>query len=114
MKRALNRFAHVALLRLRNWRHDRGSVAMLTALLIVPLTFALGMAYDYAMASNRKDQIDGMAGAAALGAVTPAMMAQSSTVAQARSKSLFTDQVATVQGATVLPADVNVTVTDTP
>ena len=60
------------------------------------------------MASNRKDQIDGMADAAALGAVTPAEMAQSSTVAQARSKSLFTDQVATVQGATVLPADVNV------
>jgi Flp pilus assembly protein TadG len=114
MKRALDRIARLALKRLRNWRHDRGSVAMLTALLIVPLTFALGMAYDYTMASNRKDQIDGMADAAALGAVTPAMMAQSSTVAQARSKSLFTDQVATVSGAAILPADINVTVVDTP
>src|SRR5271154_5735230 len=106
MKRALNRFAHVALLRLRNWRHDRGTVAMLTALLIVPLTFALGMAYDYTMASNRKDQIDGMADAAALGAVTPAMMAQSSTTAQARTRRLFIDQVAPVQGATVQGSDV--------
>jgi Flp pilus assembly protein TadG len=114
MKRTLDRYARVALTRLRRWRDNGGGVAILTAILIVPLTFALGMAYDYTMASNRKDQIDGMADAAALGAVTPAMMAQSSTVAQARSKSLFTDQAATVSGATVLPADVNVTVTDTP
>jgi Flp pilus assembly protein TadG len=114
MKRALDQYTRVALMRLRNWRHNRGGVAILTAILIVPLTFALGMAYDYTMASNRKDQIDGMADAAALGAVTPAMMAQSSTVAQARSKTLFTDQVATVSGASVLPSDVAVAVTDTP
>ncbi|MEJ0065758.1 MAG: pilus assembly protein TadG-related protein [Caulobacteraceae bacterium] len=67
MKRSSDRHIRVALMRLRRWRHSGGSVAILTAILIVPLTFALGMAYDYTMASNRKDQIDGMADAAALG-----------------------------------------------
>jgi Flp pilus assembly protein TadG len=100
--------------RLRNWRHDGGNVALLTALLIFPLCFALGLAFDYTMASNRKDQLDGMADAAALGAVTPAMMAQTSTVAQARAKSLFIDQISTVPGVTFSPADVVPVATDTP
>jgi Flp pilus assembly protein TadG len=114
MKRTLKQYLRAGLMRLRPWRHDRGSVAIVTALLIVPLTFALGLAYDYTMASDRKDQINGMADAAALGAVTPAMMLQSSSTAQTRSKTLFLDQVANVSGATVSPADVVVTVTDTP
>lgn len=114
MKRALYQCTRLALMRLRQWRHNGGSVAILTALLIVPLTFALGMAYDYTMASNRKDQIDGMADAAALGAVTPDMMAQSATVAKTRATNLFIDQIQTVSGATYSPTDITVTVTDTP
>ena len=114
MNRALDQGWRAALMRLRQWRHDRGSVAVLTALMIVPLTFALGLAYDYTMASNRKDQIDGMADAAALGAVTPDMMAQSSTIAQTRATSLFIDQIQTVSGATYSPNNIIVTVTDTP
>jgi Flp pilus assembly protein TadG len=114
MKRTLDQHLRAGLMRLRHWRHNRGTVAIVTALLIVPLTFALGLAYDYTMASDRKDQINGMADAAALGAVTPAMMMQSSSTAKARSTSLFLDQVANVSGATVSPADVAVTVTDTP
>jgi len=103
-----------ALMRLRRWRHNGGSVAIMTALLIVPLTFALGLAYDYTMASNRKDQINGMADAAVLGAVTPAMMLQSTATAQARATSLFNDQVATVSGASLLPSGLNIKVVDTP
>jgi Flp pilus assembly protein TadG len=114
MIRALDPCLRFSLMRLRQWRQNRGSVAVLTALLIVPLMFTLGMAYDYTMASNRKDQIDGMADAAALGAVTPAMMMQSSATAQARATSLFNDQIATVQGVTYLPVNGAVTVTDTP
>jgi hypothetical protein len=114
MKRTLHQTMRAALMRLRHWRHNGGTVATVTALLIIPLTFALGLAYDYTMASNRKDQINGMADAAALGAVTPAMMMQSSSAAQTRSTALFLDQVQNVSGATVSPADVAVTVTDTP
>ena len=114
MKRTFDRCTRGVLTRLRHWRQNGGTVAIITALLIIPMTFALGLAYDYTMASNRKDQINGMADAAALGAVTPAMMAQSSSTAQARSTALFLDQVQNVSGATVAPADVTVTVTDTP
>jgi Flp pilus assembly protein TadG len=101
-------------MRLRNWRHSGGGIAIMTALLIVPTMFALGLAYDYTMASNRKDQVDGMADAAALGAVTPAMMAQPLATAEARSKSLFIDQIQTVAGVTFSPANVVVTGADTP
>jgi hypothetical protein len=114
MKRALDQCTRVALTRLRDWGHDGGNVAVLTALLIVPLTFSLGLAYDYTMASVRKDQIDGMADAAALGAVTPSMMAQSFSTAQTRSTNLFLDQIQTVSGVTFSPSDVSVTGSDTP
>ncbi|HVM99221.1 MAG TPA: Tad domain-containing protein [Caulobacteraceae bacterium] len=114
MKRALDHGLRVALMRLRHWRHDGGNVAIITTLMIIPLTFALGLAYDYTMASQRKDQIDGMADAAALGAVTPAEMAQSLTTAEARSKNLFLDQIQTVAGVTFQPSDVVVTGADTP
>jgi len=102
------------LMRLRHWRDNGGNVAILTALVIVPLTFALGLAYDYTMASYRKDQIDGMADAAALGAVTPDMMAQPLANAEARTTSLFLDQISTVAGVTFSSSDVAVNGTDTP
>jgi hypothetical protein len=114
MKRALNRFVRVAVRRLRRWPDNGGSVALTTALLLIPLMFALGLAYDFTMAATRKDQIDGMADAAALGAVTPAMMAQPFSAAQTRAKALFVDQVATVTGVTYSPSDVVVSGSDTP
>jgi Flp pilus assembly protein TadG len=114
MTRALPRCVRGWQRRLADWRDDRGGVAVLTALLIVPLTFSLGLAYDYTMASNRKDQIDGMADAAALGAVTPDEMALPLATAEARSRSLFLDQIQTVAGVTFAPSDVVVTGTDTP
>jgi Flp pilus assembly protein TadG len=114
MKRTFERWTHTAVLRLRQWRHDGGNVALLTALLIFPLCFALGLAYDYTMASDRKDQIDGMADAAALGAVTPAMMAQPLATAEAQAQTLFIDQINTVPGVTYSPSNIVVTGTDTP
>ena len=57
---------------LRLWNNKAGNIAIITALMMIPLTFALGMAYDYTMASNRKDQIDGMADSAALGRLASA------------------------------------------
>ena len=114
MQRTPERRALGALMSRRLWRDERGNIALLSALLIFPLIFALGLAYDYTSASNRKDKIDGMADAAALGAVTPAMMAQSPDAAKARAKSLFIDQINTVPGVTYSASDVNPVVTDTP
>ncbi len=114
MQRTPQRRARVAPMSRRLWRDQRGNIALLSALLIFPLIFALGLAFDYTSASNRKDKIDGMADAAALGAVTPAMMAQPLATAEARSKSLFIDQIQTVAGVTYSPSDIVVTGTDTP
>jgi Flp pilus assembly protein TadG len=84
--------------RRRFWRNKGGNIALITALVMIPLTFAVGMAFDFTLSQTRKDQLDGIADAAALGAVTPAMMNQLTTVAQAQSTSLFEGQEASVKG----------------
>ena len=91
------------------WRSKRGNVALITAFMMIPLTVALGTAYDFTMAESRQDQIDGMADIATLGGVTPSEMGLSNTQAQAYSKNLFTSQLATVSGVTYNVADVDTT-----
>jgi Flp pilus assembly protein TadG len=92
------------------WRHKGGNIALITAFVMIPLTFALGMAFDFTLSQTRKDQLDGIADAAALGAVTPTEMALSCTTAAAQSSTLFNGQEATVAGVTGL----SVTVTGCP
>jgi Flp pilus assembly protein TadG len=95
----------------RLWNHKGGNIALITALTMIPLTFAMGMAFDYTLSRSRQDQLDGIADAAALGAVTPAMMGKSPTVAQTQATNLFNGQAANVSGAiSVVPV---VTPTDT-
>jgi Flp pilus assembly protein TadG len=83
---------------LRLWNNKAGNIAIITALVMIPLTFALGMAYDYTMAEARQDQIDGMADVATLAGVTPNQMANNWSTAQAFSQNLFASQIATVHG----------------
>src|SRR5271165_7036226 len=82
----------------RFWRSRRGNVALITAFMMIPLTVALGTAYDFTMAESRQDQIDGMADIATLGGVTPDMMAKSYAVALPYSQNLFQSQIASVNG----------------
>jgi Flp pilus assembly protein TadG len=114
MKGNVRNFLTSTLARISLLKDIRGNVAIITALTMIPLMFAAGMAYDFTMASNRKDQISGMADAATLGAVTPSMLSQSFSAAQARAKALFMDQVNTIPGVTYSPADIVVTGQDTP
>jgi len=114
MKHSHNNFTRGVFRRLGHWEDNGGNVAVITALTIIPVMFALGLAYDYTMALSRKDQIDGMADAAALGAVTPSMLAQPFATAQTRAKTLFVDQINTVPGVTYSPTDVVVSGSDTP
>jgi Flp pilus assembly protein TadG len=93
----------------RFWGSKRGNVALITAFMLIPLTVALGTAYDFTMAESRQDQIDGMADIATLGGVTPTMMTKSNLVAQAYSKNLFTSQIATVNGVTYNVSDIDMT-----
>ena len=76
----------------RLYRDCRGNVAVMFAAALLPLSFLIGMAIDYTMASDRQAQLNGFADAAALSAVTPAMMAQSDTTAQTTAENTFNAQ----------------------
>ena len=86
--------------RRRLWSDRAGNIALITAMCLIPLTFALGMAFDFTLAQSRQDKLDGIADAAALGGVTPTEMAQSWDAASTQSKALFNGQAATVGGVT--------------
>lgn len=94
-------------------RARRGNVAVLTALMLVPISVALGVSYDFTMAQTRKDEISGMADAAALAAVTPAMMLQTSDQSKSAAQTLFNQQIAAMQGISYVPAGITVTAADT-
>jgi hypothetical protein len=79
-------------------------------MLMIPLTFALGMAFDFTQSQSRKDQLNGMADVAALAAVTPTEMAVSSAAAQTQAQNLFTGQASTLSG--VSNVSVNVVAND--
>jgi hypothetical protein len=95
------------------WSSKGGNVAMITALLLIPICFALGMAYDFTMAQSRADQLNGMADIAALGGVTPTMMAANNGAAATTSNTLFMSQANTVSGVTYSAGNVNSTANDT-
>jgi Flp pilus assembly protein TadG len=83
----------------RLWTSRRGNVALITAFMMIPLTVALGTAYDFTMAESRQDQIDGMADIATLAGVTPTQMALIyGTQSLPYSENLFQSQIATVSG----------------
>jgi Flp pilus assembly protein TadG len=79
LRALLNRFA----------RHRKGNVAITFAIAIVPAIFLAGMALDYTHAQHMKADLDAATDAAAVGAVTSAMMQQSPTVAQTYAKNIF-------------------------
>lgn len=81
-------------------RDTRGNVAILTALVILPVICATGMAVDYNMAGRRQAKLNAIADAAALTTTTPAAMAQSWTTAQANAQSFCAAEAALVTGAT--------------
>lgn len=99
--------------RLAGRRQRRGSVAVLTALTLVPIAMALGAGYDFTNAQIRKDQILGMADAAALAAVTPAMMLQSAAQSQAVAQTIFLRQLSALTGISYANTDIAVTAADT-
>ncbi|MEJ0065763.1 MAG: pilus assembly protein TadG-related protein [Caulobacteraceae bacterium] len=90
----------------RLWKNKSGNIAIITALMMIPLTFALGMAYDYTMAQARQDQINGMADVATLAGVAPNQMAnQYKSQSEPYSQNLFLSQIATVNGVINVQAD---------
>jgi Flp pilus assembly protein TadG len=97
-------------------RESRGNVAIIFGLCAVPLIFAVGLAIDYGNNMRRWAQVNAAADAAVLAAVTPGMMLQSDSAAEALMKSTFDAQTQDISGvaftsapqfnATTLPSGV--------
>ena len=94
-------------------RSRAGSVATIFAVAAVPITFLTGMGVDYTMAIDRQVQLNAAADAAVLAAITPSMMAQSTTAASTAATNTFNAQATTISGVTYSGSDVSVTVATT-
>lgn len=96
---------------LRFARHREANVAITFALMMVPTIYLLGMALDYTQAVRKQGQLDAAADAAAIAAVRPAMLSQTSaTVVQQTAAAVFAAK-ANLPGLVSVPAP-TVTVTD--
>src|ERR1700728_2222049 len=92
-------------------RNRRGNVAMMYALVAPILVFGGGAAIDYGRAAQIHTKLNAAADAAALAALTPAMLQQSSSVAQTAAESLFNGLTENIPGLTANATQVTVNVT---
>jgi Flp pilus assembly protein TadG len=92
-------------------RNRRGNVSMMYALVAPVLVFGGGAAIDYGRAAQIHTKLNAAADAAALAALTPAMLQQSSSVAQAAATNMFKGLTANLAGITPDSMQVTVTVT---
>lgn len=95
-------------------RSRQGNVAIITALAIIPMTLLVGAGIDYGTAADRQAQLEGYADAAALSAVTPTMMTENNSQAQAAAENSFNAQASALSQITYSSSDVTATVTTTP
>ncbi|TYO64697.1 pilus assembly protein [Bradyrhizobium hipponense] len=101
LRRAVLRFA----------RDRKANIAVIFALMLVPIIFLLGMTLDYTQAVRKREQLNAAADAAAIAAVRPAMLTQTdSTVVQATAAAVFAAK-ANLPGLSAVPTP-TITVTD--
>ena len=97
---------------LKRFTRDRkGNVAIIFAFASLPTIFLLGMGLDFSSAARRQAQLNNAADAAAIAAVTPAMMAENSTVASAQATAIFNGKAANLPGLQSAPTP-TVTITN--
>ena len=113
MKPSLNPFARLARSVRTMLPNARGNVAVTVAVMLAPLVLAVGMSTDYTLARTRQDRLNGIADTAALAAVTPTMMNQTTATAQAAALAVIRSGVATIPNLTYNASDITVTVNDT-
>ena len=89
-----------------------GNVAIIFALALVPLMFGTAMGLDYVSAARKRTKLNAIADAAAITAVTPAMMSQNWAVAQAAATNMFLAQATGIPGLNLAPGDIVIKVTD--
>jgi Flp pilus assembly protein TadG len=91
-------------------RETKANVATIFALASVPLLFLTGMGIDYGLAADRQSQLNAFADAAALAAVTPTMMAESTSAATTAAQNTFNAQASTLAGVTYNANNLSVTI----
>jgi Flp pilus assembly protein TadG len=87
----------------------RANVAMIFAIVSIPILFAVGMAIDYTSAARRRTKLDAAADAAALAAVTPTEMSQTAQAAQLVAQNTFDSLSGTVSGISSLNRSITLT-----
>lgn len=94
----------------RFFRETKANVAVIFALASIPMLYLTGMGIDYGMAADRQSQLDAYADAAALSAVTPTMMAQSTSAATTAAQNTFDAQAESLSGITYDPNNLSVNI----
>jgi Flp pilus assembly protein TadG len=92
-------------------RNRRGNVAMMYALVAPILVFGGGAAVDYGRAAQIHTKLNAAADAAALAALTPSMLQQSTQTAHDASVAMFNGLTEGIPGLTAHATQVTVTVT---
>jgi len=91
-------------------RETEATVAVITAFSAIPLLFLIGAGIDYGVAVQRQAELNAYADAAALAAVTPAMMAQSVATATTAAQNTFNGQASTLSSVTYSSSNLQVTI----
>ena len=82
---------------------------MTFALSLVPLVFLSGMALDYASSTSRLQRLNAAADSAALAAVSPSLMSQTTTQAKTVATNVFSAQASAIPGVTSATPTVTIT-----
>ncbi len=98
---------------LRFARTSKGNVSIIFAISLVPLVYLTGMGIDYSSAALREEQLNAIADAASLAAVTPSLMESSDSASITAATNAFNAQASAITGITYNSANLTVTVADT-
>ena len=90
-------------------RGQRGNISLLFCLSVPFVFLAVGISADFGRAAAVRTQLNSAADAAVLGALTPAMLQQSASIAQAAVNNMFNAQIANVTG--LIPGSAHLTIT---
>ena len=94
---------------MRRFIRDRdGNVAIIFSLSIIPCIFLTGMALDFTSATQKRVILNAAADAAALAAVTPTMMGQSSANATTAATNMFNATASTVTAVTAVTPSITI------
>jgi len=87
----------------------RGNVTLIFALSLVPCVFLTGLALDFGAAAQKRARLNAAADAAALAAVTPAMMNATAAQATTAAQNIFMAEASTMSGLNYSAPTVTVT-----